>query len=275
MGSFSWNRADNLGAIENIYGGCPFKFLIPKEFGGGFIRDKYQDYGNLGTRELPYDHAPSNKYDMFELLAFWNSEQVKPRSTQSIVHPMVLEVGAEVTIKIADYQRNEVTPAALALNGRKFTITKILNEDALQSVLVKNPFKMPNGYRLSGDAADCGIWTRQFFRDTTWYEPLPAEGLKFDGDVLPLMPEISKYTNHNRSLGIYLCYEEVQKARKEKEDGIYIERTMLSGGRSVDQGDFLKYPLKLVSASFKGTYEDCKGFSTRDPDQGFHPRRRR
>ena len=33
--------------------------------------------------------------------------------------------------------------------------------------------------------------------------------------------------------------------------------------------DKLKYPLKLVSASYKGTYEDCEGRSYGDPEQGF------
>jgi len=67
MGSFSWNKADELTDIENIAEGYPFKFLIPKEFGGGYIKDVYQDFGNLGTKE---NGEP--KYDMFELLAFWN-----------------------------------------------------------------------------------------------------------------------------------------------------------------------------------------------------------
>ena len=67
MGSFSWTKADKLTNIENIAYGASFKFLIPKEFGGGFIKDKYQDYGYLGTKD---DGEP--KYDMYELLAFWN-----------------------------------------------------------------------------------------------------------------------------------------------------------------------------------------------------------
>lgn len=50
-------------AIENVAYGTSFKFLIPKEF-GGFIKDKYQDYGYLGTKE---NGEP--KYDMYELLA--------------------------------------------------------------------------------------------------------------------------------------------------------------------------------------------------------------
>ena len=35
------------------------------------------------------------------------------------------------------------------------------------------------------------------------------------------------------------------------------------------QVDKLKYPLKLVSASYKGTYEECAGRSYGDPNQGF------
>jgi len=142
MGSFSWNKADKLTAIENIACGTSFKFLIPKEVGGGFIKATYQDYGKLGTKD---NGEP--KYDMYELLAFWNK----------------------------------------------------------------------------------------------------AEGLKYEGEY-PLMKEIDQYTNKNRLLGIDIgCYdEEILK---------------------------LKYPLKLVSASFKGTYEDLHTCSLGDPDQGFFSRK--
>lgn len=144
MGSFSWNKADNLTAIENVARNSSFKFLIPKEFGGGFIKDNYQDYGYLGTLK---NGEP--KHDMYELLAFWNN----------------------------------------------------------------------------------------------------ADNLKYDGDY-PLMKEIDQYTDHNRCIGIDMgCYDE-QILR-------------------------LKYPLKLVSASFKGTYEDLKTCSLSDPDQGFFSRKRK
>ena len=145
MGSFSWNKADKLTAIENVAFGTSFKFLIPKEFGGGFIKDYYQDYGYLGTKE---NGEP--KYDMYELLAFWNN----------------------------------------------------------------------------------------------------AEGLKYSGDEYPLMKEIDKYTDDNRGEGIDIgCYDaDILK---------------------------LKYPLKLVSVSFEGTYEDCPDCSLGDPDQGFFERKRK
>ena len=144
MGSFSWNKADKLTNTENVAYDSRFKFLIPKEFGGGFIEDYYQDYGYLGTKD---DGEP--KYDMYELLAFWNK----------------------------------------------------------------------------------------------------AEGLKFNGEY-PRMKQIDEHTDSNRNKGIAIgCYD----------------KDILK----------LKYPLKLVSASFNGTYEDLKSCSLGDPDQGFFPRRRR
>ena len=143
MGSFSWNKADNLTQIENVAYDTKFKFLIPKEFGGGFIKDTYQDYGCLGTKD---NGEP--KYDMYELQAFWNG----------------------------------------------------------------------------------------------------ADDLRFNGEK-PLMKEIDEHTRHNRSKGINIgCYdEEILK---------------------------LKYPLKLVSASFNGTYEELDTCSLGDPDQGFFSRKR-
>lgn len=145
MGSFSWNKADKLTAIENVAYGSSFKFLIPKEFGGGFIKDRYQDYGRLGVKQ---NGEP--KYDMYELLAFWN--------------------GADVE------------------------------------------------------------WDKDYDK--------------------PLMKEVDQYTRDNRLKGISIgCYDE----------------EILS----------LKYPLKLVSSSFKGTYEDLETCSLSDPDQGFYPRKRK
>jgi len=144
MGSFSWNKADKLTATENVAYDTSFKFLIPKEFGGGFIKDKYQDYGYLGEKE---DGEP--KYDMYEILAFWNK----------------------------------------------------------------------------------------------------AKGLKYDGE-LPVMKEIDNHTDDNRELGIDI--------------GTYDDEVLK-----------LKYPLKLVSASFKGTYEDLVTCSLGDPDQGFFSRKRK
>ena len=51
MGSFSWLKADKLTTTANVAYDTSFKFLIPKEFGGGVIKDIYQDYGYLGTKK--------------------------------------------------------------------------------------------------------------------------------------------------------------------------------------------------------------------------------
>ena len=61
MGSFSWMKADTLTNTANILEGAAFKFLIPKEYGGGFIKDHYQDYGRfvVVAREIT-DDVPSN-----------------------------------------------------------------------------------------------------------------------------------------------------------------------------------------------------------------------
>lgn len=154
MGSFSWLKADNLTQVANIVDGKPFKFLIPKEFGGGFIKDYYQDYGYLGTKE---DGRP--KYDVYELLAFWNADKILPMS-----------IGNGATVR---------------------------------------------------------------------------DFLKYDGEF-PMLKEIDKYTYDNRSIGIEIGCHDAQM-------------------------DALRYPLKLVSASYKGTYEDCEGRSYNDPNQGWTP----
>lgn len=149
MGSFSWLKADDLTEIANIEFNETFKFLIPIEFGGGFIEEKYQDYGLLGTKE---NGEP--KYDMYEILAFWNGEK-----------------------------------------------------------------------RLQ------------------YGEGLVKESLKYNGEF-PLMKEIDEYTDNNRNIGIDIgCYD-----------------------TEIDQ---LKYPLKLVSSSFIGTYEDLNFPSYSDPEQGY------
>lgn len=169
MGSFSWLKADKLTKVANIVIDAPFKFLIPREFGGGYIKDYYQDYGNLGTKK---NGEP--RYDMYELLAFWNAN-----------------------MKYLTYTGHGMPRIATA----------------------------------------------------TYDGSIVKDHLKWDGEF-PLLKEIDQYTHHNRIIGIDIgCYD--------------------------DEIDLLKYPLKLVSASFKGTYEECEGRSYGDPEQGFHPTLRR
>lgn len=141
MGSFSWLRADRTTRTMNVVYGTSFKFLIPKEFGGGYILDSYRDYGDLVDKK-------GNEYDMYEILAFWNREDLKNKE------------------------------------------------------------------------------------------------LQFDDNTNMDMPIKSDATDHNRGIGINIgCYDhEIVK---------------------------LKYPLKLVSPRYKGSYEDCNGPSLGDPNQGW------
>ena len=143
MGSFSWMRADHTTKRSNLTAGDRYKILIPQEFGGGFIKDTYYDYGYVF-----YD--TDHEADLYGILAYWNK----------------------------------------------------------------------------------------------------CDGMVFDGEEYPsTMEDILKRGKtcfqSNRCKGIDIgCYDE--------------------------QIDKLKYPLKLVSVSYKGTYEDCDGKSYGDPNQGFY-----
>lgn len=143
MGSFSWIRADKKTKRKNLTCGDSYKILVPEEFGGGFIKDTYYDYGYVF-----YD--TDHEADLYGILAYWNK----------------------------------------------------------------------------------------------------CEGMIFDGDEYPsTMKDILERGNtclqSNRHKGIKIgCYDE--------------------------QIDKLKYPLKLVSASYTGTYEECEMRSYDDPDQGFY-----
>lgn len=76
-----------------------------------------------------------------------------------------------------------------------------------------------------------------------------CEGMEYDGDTYPetmedILTRGKTHLQNNRCKGIDIgCYDK--------------------------QVDALEYPLKLVSASYKGTYEECAGRSYGDPEQGF------
>lgn len=52
MGSFSWTRAEHITRRSNLTGGDSYKILVPKEFGGGYIKDTYFDYGQVFTDKM-------------------------------------------------------------------------------------------------------------------------------------------------------------------------------------------------------------------------------
>lgn len=144
MGSFSWLRADRSTKRKNIARGDSYKILIPKEFGGGYVKDVYHDYG------MVFLGGGKEEADLFGILAYWNK----------------------------------------------------------------------------------------------------CEGMTYDSDTYPsTMADILEcgrtYLQSNRCAGVEI-------------------------GTHKEDVDKLKYPLKLVSASYKGTYEECDGVSYTDPDQGFY-----
>ena len=163
MGSFSWLRADRETRRNNLTMGDSYKILVPKVFGGGYIKDKYFDYGyiNYNKDTAVYVDGKGVKHsldgiqaDLYGVLAYWNNP-----------------------IKFADLRNSYGTK------------------------------DMPEMMRIIcfGETLNQG----------------------------------------NRCEGIEIgCYDE--------------------------QVDKLVYPLKLVSASYKGTYEECDGRSYGDPNQGFY-----
>lgn len=78
MGSFTWLRADkniSENGRANICYGEKIKVLIPNEFGGGYIKGEYLDYGLV-------EEADGNQYDLYELVAIWNSPEIRNKLTE-------------------------------------------------------------------------------------------------------------------------------------------------------------------------------------------------
>ena len=155
MGSFSFMRADKTTKQLNFVDGDAVKMLIPQEFGGGFFKGYYDDYGIIKNKDR------TESVDVYEVLAFWNREEI-----------------------------------------------------------------MKDGKKIK-DKLSCD--------KDSFYKTYPNETF---------------YTISNRSYGIIIYFEDLRRREKGK-------------------GVLLKYPLKLVSASYKGTYEDLDGISEDDPSQGF------
>lgn len=163
MGSFSWTRAEATTKRSNLTRRDRYKMLVPKEFGGGYIWDKYHDYGHIGEEtygDYLYVDGNGEKHymrvdkfghnpDLYGILAYWNG---------------------------------------------------------------------------------C--------KDLIW------EGISYPVTMLGILEHGLTYEQSNREKGIGIgCHD--------------------------NEVDTLKFPLKLVSASYNGTYEDCAGRSYGDPNQGF------
>lgn len=103
----------------------------------------------------------------------------------------------------------------------------------------------PDGHVVT--AAELGVWRADLYGLLAWMND--AEGLGYEGDEPPTdvigflkYGQTNNYTNRYRGIELG-CYD--------------------------NDVDALQYPLKLVSASCKLTYEECKGRSYGDPNQGF------
>lgn len=81
MGSFSWTRADCSTIRANLTDGDSYKILVPAEFGGGYIKDEYYDYGYVFNNPKSfYIDAKKEKHfasefpvnDLYGILAYWN-----------------------------------------------------------------------------------------------------------------------------------------------------------------------------------------------------------
>lgn len=191
MGSFSWTRAEHITRRSNLTDGDSYKILVPKEFGGGYIKDTYFDYGQVFTDKMFFDNI--------------NESRCK-----------------------AEYVDGE---------GNHYPMSEFVN----------NPDR---GNATTNDQCHCDLYgILAWWNNARINNPNGSCELMYFGDTKPSnMYEILKYgltwVQDNRCAGINIgCYD--------------------------DQIDKLKYPLKLVSASYKGTYEDCSGISYGDPNQGF------
>ena len=163
MGSFSWTRAEATTKRSNLTSGDRYKILVPKEFGGGYIWDKYYDYGKIGEETNG------------------NYLYVDGKGEQHNMH-------------------------------------------------VDGYWKGPDLYGILAYWNGC--------KDLVW------EGISYPVTMLEILEHGLTDEQPNREKGINIgCYD--------------------------DQIDKLKFPLKLVSASYNGTYEDCAGRSYGDPNQGF------
>lgn len=163
MGSFSWVRADTTTKRANLTTGDKYKILVPKRFGGGYIKDIYWDYGKVGEyvdkgyteyvdgNGVPHDisqYIRGCQQDLYGILAYWNY-------------------------------------------------------------------------------CDGVVWAGK------------DDGVERPKDMLDILRYGKTSNQTNRGKGIFMAKEDIF------------------------------FPLKLVSAGYEKTYEECSGFSYDDPNQGF------
>ena len=113
MGSFSWLRADKTTKRCNLTIEDSYRILVPTEFGGGYIRDTYLDYGYINHYgKAIYVDGNKHRYplgaevvaDLYGVLAYWNvpelTETIKSLSDENI--PDMLKI-----LKYGDTSKQE------------------------------------------------------------------------------------------------------------------------------------------------------------------------
>ncbi|MCM1322951.1 MAG: hypothetical protein NC218_02060 [Acetobacter sp.] len=130
MGSFSWYRADRITRKASIQEGDSVRVLIPKEFGGGCIKGKYCDYGVVEQN--------GQEYDVYDLLAVWNKEQVI--GERSLLNKQHLGKAVKDLLDI-EVEEGSYTPSQAAVyNNRTIGIEIACYDD--QMATLKYPLKI-------------------------------------------------------------------------------------------------------------------------------------
>ena len=126
--------------------------------------------------------------------------------------------------------------------GYVFT-DKSYNEDGVVKMFPNSYYVDGNGVKhTASEFPECDLYGILAYMNGCAVTHL--DGYKGDGTMLDILMYGDTTNQENRVAGIHIgCY--------------------------IDQINNLEFPLKMVSMSYKGTYEDCTGRSYGDPNQGF------
>lgn len=130
------------------------------------------------------------------------------------------------------------------LRADRNTLTANVYEGSKYKFLIPKAFgggSIVDTYKGYGKMTHEGIEYDMYEILAAWNRP---DKIRLAKGVGSKMPQISEHTTHNRGIGVDISAYDVHAL-------------------------LLRYPLKLVSPRYKGTYEDCNSPSLGDPDQGW------
>lgn len=289
MGSFSVNFAEitENTISRNLMHDMPFKLLIPKEFGGGYILDKsYQDYGDIENSKT------EEQYDWYDLIASWNIpylEEYKENLNKfrlNLIKEFLLNFpefyfdGSNIEIK--DEILDNVYNKALKILNNFLKTCKEYKKSLINSRILEledyyHEYKMSKEKETNKD--DFIVYEIRKFRYLRELTRLVLnifieDSIKdFDDKFIPLF---SYYEGEFSSIKIDLLKDRINDEYSFEFENLPIKDKypkLRNYGIDLSIYDFqhscLKYPLKIVPHDWEGTYEDCIGFSKRDPEQGY------